>query len=108
MYSKLLFKSKIRVYISKGIANQPIKAKNKVKKGPKTNKNLLAFVGIIISLTTNFNPSAKGCKNPQIPTTFGPLRRWIEAIALRSAKVKNATTINNGIKVNNECTIKSK
>jgi hypothetical protein len=65
------------------------------------------LVGKIISLTTNFKPSAKGCKKPQIPTTFGPFRRWMEAIALRSAKVKNATTTNNGISVKNECIIKS-
>jgi len=59
-------------------------------------------------LTINFKPSANGCKNPQIPTIFGPLRRWIEAMALRSAKVKKATTINKGINVNNACIIKSK
>jgi len=76
--------------------------------GPKTNKNLFALVGIIISLTTNFKPSAKGCKKPKIPTMLGPLRLWIEAIALRSAKVKKATTISKGIRVNNECIIKSK
>jgi hypothetical protein len=31
----------------------------------------------------------------------------MEAIALRSAKVKNATTTSNGISVKNECIIKS-
>lgn len=89
------------------MANHPIKLKNNVKNGPNKNKNLFAFVGIIISLITNFKPSAKGCKKPYIPTTLGPFRRCIEAIALRSAKVKNATTINKGTKVNNEWIIKS-
>ena len=84
------------------------KLKKRVKNGPKTNKNLFDFVGIIISLITNFKPSAKGCKTPQIPVTVGPFLRCIEAIALRSAKVKKATTINKGISVSNVCKIKSK
>jgi hypothetical protein len=66
------------------------------------------LVGKIISLITNFKPSANGCKKPQTPTIFGPFRRWMEAIALRSAKVKNATTISNGTSVKNECIMKSK
>jgi len=74
IYNKLLFKSKIRVCVSNGIANQPIKLKNNVKNGPKTNKNLFALVGIIISLMTSFKPSAKGCKIPQKPTILGPFR----------------------------------
>jgi hypothetical protein len=96
------------VYESNGTANQLIKLKNSVKNGPKTNKNLFALVGTIISLTTNFKPSANGCKKPQIPTTLGPFLRWIEAIAFLSAKVKKATTINKGINVRSECIIKSK
>lgn len=56
----------------------------------------------MISFTTNFKASAKGCKTPQNPTTLGPFRRWIEAIAFRSASVKNATTMIIGTKVNNE------
>jgi hypothetical protein len=62
----------------------------------------LAFVGIIISLMINFKPSANGCKIPQNPTILQPRLLCMEAIAFRSAKVKNATTINNGINVNNE------
>jgi hypothetical protein len=59
----------------KGITTHPIKLKNKVRLEPKINKNLLALFGIIISLMINFNPSAKGCKKPQIPVTLGPTRR---------------------------------
>jgi hypothetical protein len=40
-------------------------------------KNIIAFarVGINNSLKISFAPSAKGCNNPQKPTTFGPFRR---------------------------------
>jgi len=62
----------------------------------------LALFGIIISLTTNFKASANGCKKPQIPTTFGPFRLWIEAITFLSIRVKKAIAINNGTKVNKE------
>jgi hypothetical protein len=44
----------------------------------------LDFLGIIISLIINFNPSAMGCKRPQKPTTLGPLLLCIDPIALRS------------------------
>jgi hypothetical protein len=47
-----------------------------------------ARVGTNNSLKTNLAPSAIGCNKPQIPTTFGPLRRCIAAITLRSAIVK--------------------
>ena len=62
-------------------------------------ENLFAFVGTIISFTINFNPSANGWSNPQTPTILGPKRRWIAAIPFRSANVKNAIAINNGIRV---------
>jgi hypothetical protein len=55
------------------------------------------LLGTINSLVTSFKPSAIGCNKPQKPTTFGPLRRWIAAIILRSANVKKATEIINGI-----------
>ena len=43
---------------------QPIKANTKVIQGPITNSKLLDCLGIIISLTNNFNASAtyKGSK----------------------------------------------
>ena len=40
--------------------------------GAKTNITLLALAGIIISLNINFKASAKVCKIPNGPTTFGP------------------------------------
>jgi hypothetical protein len=76
--------------------------------GESTNKKLLDFMGIISSFMTNFKPSANGCKTPQKPTTFGPFRLCIDAITFRSAKVKKATTINKGIRVNNMNMKKSK
>jgi len=45
----------------------------------------------------NFKPSAMGWSNPKIPTTFGPFLLCMEAITLRSAKVKKATPSNKGI-----------
>ena len=67
--------------------------------GAKTKKKVLEMLGKIISLITNFKPSATACKIPQKPTTFGPRRRWIEAKTLRSQIVKNATVNNIGNKV---------
>ena len=81
------------------MAIQPRKLKNSTKLGAKINKNLFALFGIIISLITNLSPSANGCKKPQIPTTFGPFLRCIDAITRLSAKVKIAITINRGTKV---------
>jgi hypothetical protein len=108
MNNKLLFKFKDLVYKSKGMATQLVKLKNKVKQGLKTNKNLLALFGKIISFTTNFTASANGCKNPKIPTTLGPRLLCIAAIAFLSANVKNATTINSGSSVKTLYKIKSK
>lgn len=78
------------------MATHPIKLRNKVKLEPKINKNLLALLGIIISLIISFKPSANGCRNPQKPTTFGPFRLWTAAIAFRSANVKKAIAISSG------------
>jgi len=47
-----------------------------------------AFDGITISFANNFNPSLRGCKSPQNPTTLGPRLRCIDAITFRSASVK--------------------
>jgi hypothetical protein len=67
-----VFRLNTLVYKSKGIIDQPRKLKNKVMTGPKIKRKLFVLVGIIISFTTNFKPSAIGCKKPQIPTIFGP------------------------------------
>jgi len=57
-----------------GIPAQALKLNIKVKNGANKNNFLLDKFGIIISFITNFKPSAKGCKSPHIPTTFGPRR----------------------------------
>ena len=60
----------------------------KVIIGAMTNTARLAPVGMIVSLQNSFSPSAIGCSSPKGPTTFGPLRRCIEAMTLRSANVR--------------------
>ena len=100
-YSKSKLNVKVTLKTLKGITDQLIKLRNNVKNGAKKNKILCDFKGITISLVSNFKPSAKGCKKPHTPTTLGPFRRWIEAITLRSAKVKKAMDNNNGIKTKN-------
>jgi len=63
--------------------------------------NKLALLGKIGSFIINFKPSAKGCNNPNNPTTLGPFLRCIEAITLRSAKTKKATPSKRGIIIPN-------
>jgi hypothetical protein len=104
----LRFRFNIPENESNGITDQPIKLRKRVKAGPKINKKLLVFVGMIISLTTNFKPSEIGCNKPQGPTKFGPFLLWIDAIAFLSAKVKKATTNNKGINVKNIYIMKSR
>ena len=55
-----------------GITAQPIRAKAKVKIGDNAKINLFEFSGKIVSLVNSLIPSAKGCKRPKGPTTFGP------------------------------------
>ena len=71
--------------------------------GAKINNIVFAELGKTVSFTNNFKPSASGCNNPKKPTTFGPLRCCIDAIILRSANVKYATAINNGIIKSKTC-----
>ena len=40
--------------------------------GAKINKTTSLLLGKTVSLVNSFKPSAKGCKNPHIPTTLGP------------------------------------
>lgn len=68
-----------------------VKAITKAMHGDKIKIIQLARTGIITSFNNNFNPSAKACRIPQNPTTFGPRRRCIVAKTLRSANVKKAT-----------------
>jgi hypothetical protein len=72
----------------KGIIDHPIKLRKKVKIGAKIKLNVFEFVGITLSLSSNFKPSANGCNKPKKPTTFGPNRCCIPPITLRSARVK--------------------
>jgi hypothetical protein len=58
--------------ILNGITLQPTKLNNKVAKGAKKKKKLLALCGIKISFKNNLIPSARGCKTPHQPTTIGP------------------------------------
>lgn len=68
--------------------DQPNKLKNKVKTGAKIKLKVLAFVGITVSLIKSFKPSARGCKRPKKPITFGPLRCCIDPIIFLSASVR--------------------
>jgi hypothetical protein len=69
--------------------------------GAAINKVKLALLGQTVSLSNNFNPSAKGCNNPKIPTTLGPRRLCMEAITFLSYRVKYATASNKGTRISN-------
>jgi hypothetical protein len=62
--------------------------------GASTNRNLLAPVGTMISLTSSFRPSAIGCARPpsqRMPkkvVRFGPMRICMKPISLRSHSVR--------------------
>ena len=51
----------------------------------------LALGGRIGSFVIDFKPSARGCNNPNNPTTLRPFRRYMEAMTLRSANTGKAT-----------------
>jgi hypothetical protein len=61
-----------------GITPQLINANMNPIIGPPTNIILFECVGIIVSFTNNFTPSANGCNNPYQPTTFGPFLKCID------------------------------
>ena len=67
-----------------GITLHAIKDNPKDIMGAKTKITLLALAGIIVSLENNFTPSAKGCNNPNMPTTFGPFRYCTAAMTFLS------------------------
>ncbi len=71
-----------------GITAQATSARMKVIIGAITNTARFAPDGMIVSFRNSFSPSAIGCSSPNGPTTFGPLRRCIAAITLRSASVR--------------------
>ena len=61
--------------------------------------------GIIVSLNINLNASLNGCNNPKIPTTLGPLLRWIPAKIFLSNNVNKATDKIIGKTIGNNLTI---
>ena len=69
---------------SNGTTAQAISAVMKVIIGAIRNSTVLALDGMIVSFSSSFRPSAKGCSRPNGPTTLGPRRSWIEAQTLRS------------------------
>ena len=77
--------------MDKGITLQLVKLNINIRIGARIKIWILECVGISISLHNSLKPSANGCSRPPKPTTFGPRLRWIDAITLRSAKVKYAT-----------------
>jgi hypothetical protein len=64
---------------------QTICATVKVTIGANRKSPRLAADGMIVSCRNTFKPSAKLCKSPSGPTTFGPRRSAIAAQILRSA-----------------------
>lgn len=92
--------------LSKGITAQPNKAKEKVIIGEIKNIIKLEERGIIDSFDKSFTPSAIGWNNPNIPTTFGPRLRWVDAKTLRSKSVKKATANKTG-RIRDKQTIKT-
>ena len=64
---------------SNGITAQATSARMKVIIGASRNTTLLAPVGMMVSLSSSFRPSANGCSRPNGPTTLGPWRSCIAA-----------------------------
>lgn len=58
---------------------------------------MFALVGNVVSFVNSFKPSARGCNKPIKPTAFGPFLLCMAPIIFRSAIVKYATEISNGI-----------
>ena len=68
-----------------------------IQKAPRADawkKEVLIFLGLKEFLATSFNASAKNCKRPLSPTTWGPSLRWANASSFRSQDVKNRTCKN--------------
>jgi len=80
----------------KGITAQAKTANKKVLIGANVKIKELAGLGTTVSLANNFIASAKACKEPYSPTTFGPRRLCTAPKNLRSKTVKNATANNIG------------
>ena len=88
IYNIPMSKSQSTMPSPNGITAHAIRASKNVNTGAAKNTTVFALLGKTGSLISSFNPSANGCKIPKKPTTFGPLRRCMDAITLRSASVK--------------------
>jgi len=93
-------------FSAKGMKAHEMKLSEKVSKGANIKTSVLDVEGNIVSFTTNFKASAKGCIKPKTPTTFGPLLLCIPPIILRSNKVKKATVIKIGTNIHKHFKIK--
>ena len=69
-------------------SSQSDELKKRVITGAKIKTVRFATLGKIVSFNNNFKTSAKGCSKPKNPTTFGPFLRCIDAITLRSIRVR--------------------
>ncbi len=72
------------MFWSNGITAQLSNATVKVMIGASRNRPLLALEGMMVSCRKTFAASAKLCRMPKGPTTFGPRRSAIAAQILRS------------------------
>ena len=80
-----------------------------MRTGAKTKLNVFALVGITVSFSKSFKPSANGCNRPKKPTTLGPLRCCIAPMIFLSASVRYATEIKMGTTISkNEATLSIK
>ena len=71
----------------------------KAKQGAKINLIIWFLNGNTFSLVNNLTASAIGCNNPRKDTLLGPFRSWVNPKILRSKRVKNATLISTGTKI---------
>lgn len=88
MYSTPMSTSANTIVSSNGITAQPTNDSANAITGAAINIVKFALLGNTVSFKSNFKPSAKGCNKPKKPTTLGPLRLCIDAITLRSKRVK--------------------
>jgi hypothetical protein len=83
-------------YMVHGITAQTIKLNINVITRAIIKINKLSLLGKMGSFIINLKPYAKGYNNPNNPTTLGPFLRCMEAITLRSTKIKKATPSKRG------------
>jgi len=89
-------RSEITTPFTKGIKAQPYKLKLNINIGDNRKIIKLEELGIKVSFSISFTPSANAWSNPKIPTTLGPLLRCIAARTFLSNRVKKAIDKING------------